>query len=112
MSFSELHRVMLKNQKHVFASRFFQRVQLTWSKSTLSQQQAWMIAFLDALCQHSPDEDLSYLVSTRSLSHFVGSLRVLLDYCDVDLLCFELCDAHVRHECICRTRTLKCLAPH
>ena len=71
-----------------------------------------MRAYLNALCQHLPDADLRYHVSLKSLCHFIRSLEVLVEYGDVEILCLELCLAHVCRECTCSTSTVHCLAPH
>ena len=112
MSFSPIPRAAMDNREVYYRPRFFKHVMRVWACRRPREQQQWIIALTDALNQHLPDADLVYLISTKSLSHFIKSLEVLIDYGDVHILCIERCNAHVRHQCACNTDVVACLAPH
>ena len=99
---------MMENRICYHQARLFADMTQTWKCRQPYEQVEWMYA----LCQNLPDADLSYHVSTKSLCHFIRSLKVLVEYGNVDMLCLELCHAHVRRECTCQTNAVNCLAPH
>ena len=112
MSFSRIYRAMMENRMRYHEARLFRDMSRAWRCRQPYEQVQWMRAYLNALCQHLPDADLRYYISTKSLCHFIRSLQVLVEYGDVDMLCLELCHAHVRRECACNTNAVNCLAPH
>ena len=112
MSYSPIARCMMENRKAYFEAQFFKLIMQRYACCGVCEQHAWMVTFVNALCQHLPDAEMDYLISVRSLPHFIKSLRTLLEYGDIDIHCLELCYAHVRHQCACETDRVACLAPH